>query len=71
MTERLLFLTYNLTYTALRETKCTVHTLLKNLHLDSVNLKVYMTCNNSAYLYTKSELTDHFVCAPNITLCPL
>ena len=42
-TEHLLFLTYNLIYTVLRETKRSVYTSLKNLHLDSLNQMVSMT----------------------------
>ena len=44
--EHLLFLTYNLIYTMLREIKYNVYTLLKNLRFDSLNQKVYMTYNN-------------------------
>ena len=60
--EHLLFLTYNLIYTLLKRTKSTAYILLKNLHLDSLNQKIYMTYNNKdidAYLYTTSELIYH------------
>ena len=58
-TEHLLFLTYNLICTVLKETKFTVYTLLENLHLDFLNQKVHMTYNNKdidAYFYTISGL---------------
>ena len=57
--EHLQFLTYNLIYIVLRGTNCTVYALLKNLHLNSLNQKVYMTYNNKdidACLYTIPEL---------------
>ena len=57
-----LFLIYNLIFIVLKETKCTVYTLLKNLHVNSLNQKMYMTYNNKdidAYLYTISELVHH------------
>ena len=41
-TEHLLFLTYNLIYTVLRDTKRSVYTSLKNLHLNSLNQMVSM-----------------------------
>ena len=44
------------------ETKRTVYILLKNLHLDSLNQKMYITCNNKdidAYLYTISGFIYH------------
>ena len=59
-TEHLVFLAYSLIDTVLRKIKCTVYTLLKNLHLASLSQKMYVTYNNKgidAYLYTtKSEL---------------
>ena len=57
-TEHLLFLTHKLICTLSRETKGTVYTSLRNLHLDSLKQKVYMAHNNDidAYVYTTSEL---------------
>ena len=62
-TEHLVFLAYSLIDTVLRKIKCTVYTLLKNLHLASLSQKMYMTYDNKgndAYLYTTiSELIYH------------
>ena len=62
-TEQLVFLAYSLIDTVLRKIKCTVYTLLINLHLASLSQTMYVTYNNrgiDAYLYTTiSELIYH------------
>ena len=62
-TEHLVFLAYSLVDVVFKKIKCTVYTLLKNLHLASLSQKMYVTYNNKgidAYLYTTiSELIYH------------
>ena len=62
-TEHLVFLAYSPIDTVLRKIKCTVYTLLKNLHLASLSQKMHVTYNNKgidAYLYTTiSEFIYH------------
>ena len=60
--EHRLFLTHNLIYVVLTETKRTMYIVFKNLYLDSFNEKVYVTYYNKAigaYLHTILELIYH------------